>query len=350
MGDSRDRLNWASLTSSLELPRVPVSASNPPLRNSSTSLLELPKPKTRRQAALWILPFEQHIAWQSTGLGLDATTSLSTRTSTDADVAASSQAVHPRIPRGMDPARVSSAHHGLGRNMASHESPEQLLDVFKAAALSVTKLYKTSALAESRARTEGYQECLQDLLMLLDRENLGLRDGEGWTVRAWATERLDGRDPTLQATESEDEVERSDRTTSPELARTSTEPQQPAQRAAEPSAASVVAVPEEPARIVVPTQDSFTFQSTHPYPNIATLDLSDSRHDVPSLQTSRSSKARIGGSKSGSRTSGHLGRGAGTKRRWDLNDFFAKSARVTRLPGTKRVAPERGIGWRSGGK
>ncbi|KAF4595332.1 hypothetical protein GQ602_000945 [Ophiocordyceps camponoti-floridani] len=222
----------------------------------------------------------------------------------------------------MDPARGSNSHHGRGKNMLPHESPEQLLDVFKAAALSVTKLYKTSALNESRARTEGYQECLQDLLMLLDRENLGLRDGEGWTVRAWATERLDGRDPTLQATESEDEVERSDRTTSPEVARTSSEPQPPAPKSAEPPAASVVTVPEEPARIMVPTQDTFTFQSTHPYPNIATLDLSDSRLDVPTIQTSRSSKARMGGSKSSSRTSGHLGRGAGTKRRWDLNEFF----------------------------
>ncbi|RDA95866.1 hypothetical protein CP533_5149 [Ophiocordyceps camponoti-saundersi (nom. inval.)] len=218
----------------------------------------------------------------------------------------------------MDPAR------GSKRNMPPpNDSPEQLLDVFKAAALSVTKLYKTSALAESRARSEGYQECLQDILMLLDRENLGLRDGEGWTVRAWATERLDGRDTTLlQATESEDEVERSDRTTSPELPRTSTEPQPPAQRPAEPPAASVVAIPEEPARIVVPTQDTFTFQSTHPYPNIATLDLSDSRLDLPPLQTQRNSKTRMSGSKFGSRTSGHLGRGAGTKRRWDLNDFF----------------------------
>ncbi|RDA87178.1 hypothetical protein CP532_4242 [Ophiocordyceps camponoti-leonardi (nom. inval.)] len=220
----------------------------------------------------------------------------------------------------MDPAR------GSKRNMPPHEPPEQLLDVFKAAALSVTKLYKTSALAESRARTEGYQECLQDLLMLLDRENLGLRDGEGWTIRAWATERLEVRDPTLlQATESEDEVERSDRTTSPELPRTSTEPQQQqqsAQKPAEPPTTSVVSIPEEPARIVVPTQDAFTFQSTHPYPNIATLDLSDSRHDVPPLQVPRNPKARMSGSKSTSRTSGHLGRGAGNKRRWDLNDFF----------------------------
>ncbi|KJZ78715.1 hypothetical protein HIM_02106 [Hirsutella minnesotensis 3608] len=223
----------------------------------------------------------------------------------------------------MESARATNAHHGTsGKQAAQHDSPEQLLDVFKAAALSVTKLYKTSALAESRARSEGYQDCLEDLLTFLDREHLGLRDGEGWKVRAWATERHEGRDAALQVTESEDEVDRSDRTNSPEITRTTSEPQPSIQRPTEPSAPEVVAVPEEPARFVVPTQDTFTFQSSHPYPNIATLDLSDTRHDGTSLQPSRSSKSRPGGTKSGSRTSGHLGRGAGTKRRWDFDDFF----------------------------
>ncbi|KYK56906.1 hypothetical protein DCS_03912 [Drechmeria coniospora] len=196
------------------------------------------------------------------------------------------------------------------------ESPEQLLDVFKAAALSVTKLYKTSALNESRARTEGYQECLDELLQFLDKENLGLRDGEGWKIRAWATERLDGREAIIHNTESEDEVDRSDRTTSPELTRTSTEPQAQAQRASEPPAPTISSIPEEPARIIVPTQENFTFQSSHPYPNIATLDLSDTQH------ATRSSKGRLNGSKSSGRTGAHLGRGAGSKRRWDFDDFF----------------------------
>ncbi|PHH72713.1 hypothetical protein CDD83_4886 [Cordyceps sp. RAO-2017] len=219
----------------------------------------------------------------------------------------------------MDSGRGSNAPHS--KQTGHNEPSEQLLDVFKAAALSVTKLYKTSALAESRARAEGYQECLENLLIFLDRENLGLRDGEGWKVRAWATERLDGRDVALQVTESEDEIDRSDRTTSPEVARTSAEPQAPVQRPSESPVPSLTVVPEEPTRIVVPTQDTFTFQSAHPYPNIATLDLSDSRHEGPSLQSSRGPKGRMG-PKSGSRTSGHLGRGAGAKRRWDFDDFF----------------------------
>lgn len=222
----------------------------------------------------------------------------------------------------MDAARGPNG--ASGRQTARHDSPEQLLDVFKAAALSVTKLYKTSALAESKSRAEGYQECLENLIMFLDRENLGLRDGEGWRVRAWATERLDGRDVALQATtESEDEVDRTDRPNSPEAARTGTEPQVYTQRTAEPTSNVVsVTVPDEPAHIVVPTQEAFSFQSSHPYPNIATLDLSDSRHDGSPLQPSRTSKGRLGGAKNSSRTSGHLGRGAGAKRRWDFDDFF----------------------------
>lgn len=221
----------------------------------------------------------------------------------------------------MDSGRGSNPQHGAaGKQAAQEPAPEQLLDVFKAAALSVTKLYKTSALAESRARSEGYQECLEDLLTFLDRENLGLRDGEGWRVRAWATERLDGRDAPLGSNnnDSEDEVERSDRTNSPELTRTSTEPQSLPQRASEPPISTVPIIPEETPRIVVPTQESFTFQSSHPYPNIATLDLSDGR---PHEHAPRASKTRLGGARD-KRQGAHLGRGAGTKRRWDFEDFF----------------------------
>ncbi|KKA29506.1 hypothetical protein TD95_001583 [Thielaviopsis punctulata] len=83
-------------------------------------------------------------------------------------------------------------------------SPEQLLEAFKAAALSVTKLYKTSAAEQSKARLEGYQDCIEDLLAFLDRENIGLGDGEGWVVRSWATERLNG-DPGMNTGDSDDD-------------------------------------------------------------------------------------------------------------------------------------------------
>ncbi|KAK5303049.1 hypothetical protein LTR99_006006 [Exophiala xenobiotica] len=58
--------------------------------------------------------------------------------------------------------------------------PEQLLQAFRNAALSVTNLYKSAVTDQNSARQTGYQEALEDLLSFLDRENLGLQDGEGW--------------------------------------------------------------------------------------------------------------------------------------------------------------------------
>src|SRR5450432_3759901 len=92
------------------------------------------------------------------------------------------------------------------------EPPEQLLSAFKAAALSVTKLYKTAAVDLARARSEGYQDALDELLAFLDKEDIGLTDGEGWRIRRWATERLD--------VESEDEPGQPERGSSPVLERT----------------------------------------------------------------------------------------------------------------------------------
>ena len=82
--------------------------------------------------------------------------------------------------------------------------PEQLLQAFRTAALSVTNLYKSAATDQNLSRQAGYQEALEDLLSFLDRENLGLQDGEGWRVRQWATERYDGS-AHQQPTESDDD-------------------------------------------------------------------------------------------------------------------------------------------------
>lgn len=222
----------------------------------------------------------------------------------------------------------SSTSGAGGKQTATTESPEQLLDVFKAAALSVTKLYKTSALAEAKARTDGYQECLDDLLAFLDKENIGLSDGEGWRIRRWATERLDGREATYQGTESEEEPEKIDPTPAPapavDVVRTSAStPQQFTQTRAESAPVTSSPADDAPTHFIVPSQENFTFQSSHQYPNIATLDLSDSRpHD--SSSTPRGNKSRPNGlnTRPGARSSTHLGRGAGNKRKMDFNELF----------------------------
>lgn len=83
--------------------------------------------------------------------------------------------------------------------------PEQLLQAFRTAALSVTNLYKSAATEQAHARQAGYQDALADLLKFLDKENLGLQDGEGWRVRQWATARYDGGAIHSDETEGEEE-------------------------------------------------------------------------------------------------------------------------------------------------
>ncbi|GAW17063.1 hypothetical protein ANO14919_065130 [Xylariales sp. No.14919] len=233
--------------------------------------------------------------------------------------------------RGSSPPKATS----------SVDSPEQLLDAFKAAALSVTKLYKTSAAAQAKSRSDGYQDCLDDLLGFLDKRNIGLGDGEGWQIRKWATERLDGRDSGPQVTDDEEEIDKAETASSPELQRPNVVSQSSTMRTDSAPPAShpppvVEPVVEEPQMITVPTQENFTFQSSHPYPqesylNIANLDLSDSiRTNDNTIQspptTSITHGARLRKDKRCSRprnsTTAHLGKGAGQKRPINFAELF----------------------------
>ena len=207
-----------------------------------------------------------------------------------------------------------------GRAAAHHDSPEQLLDVFKGAALSVTKLYKSSVAAEARARTDGYQECLEDLVTFLDRDGQSLGQGSLSRLRRWVAERREGGDTSPQRVESEDEAEKPEAAPQPEPARieTSASPiPEPISQPANDPGRMVEDEPRSP-EFLVPSQENFTFQSDHQYPNIDLLDLSDSRPHTH--HSSRQSRNRPG--KPGMRAPAHLGRGAGTKRRMDFDDLF----------------------------
>lgn len=94
---------------------------------------------------------------------------------------------------------------------SADSNPEELLDVFKAAALSVTKLFKTSTAAQSKARVDGYQDCLEDLLAVIDKGDADVR-----SIRRWVLERLDGRESVLSTIESEDETDKADNGSTPE--------------------------------------------------------------------------------------------------------------------------------------
>jgi len=199
------------------------------------------------------------------------------------------------------------------RNPTQNDSPEQLLDVFKAAALSVTRLYKSSVSAETKARSDGYQDCLDDLFAFLDKEGQNLGDSGLLRLRKWASERREGRALSPQSSESEDEAEKPV-TAAETPAKAPTPP--PADTMTD---ATPAAEPHRPVEIVVPSRENFTFQSDHQYPNIELLDLSERPHNPNNNHMSRQRRSNKTG---GLRQPSHLGRGAGSKRRMDFDDFF----------------------------
>lgn len=234
-----------------------------------------------------------------------------------------------------------------------NEQPHQLLADFKAAALSVTNLYKTATAENARSREAGYQDALDDLLAFLDRENMGLMDGEGWRVRRWATERLDD---APKGSEDEEDITREEvvetRSSSPEVQRKPTVPaassslleeehQRPAseppqhatqyqQQAAPTSTAPLAAVP-------VPALDDFSFRSAQAYPtnhnreDNATMDVdptsTTSARATPKA-SSRNRHTNHARSRDNNRSSTgptfnfNLGSGAGGKRKMPYPDFF----------------------------
>ncbi|POS86769.1 hypothetical protein EPUL_002706 [Erysiphe pulchra] len=233
------------------------------------------------------------------------------------------------------------------------DPPEQLLAAFKAAALSVTNLYKSAVSNQGGPRLEGYQNAIDELLAFLDKENLGLSDGEGWIVRRWATERLDGRDSISHGTESEDEGDKTDRGSSPICSRSNssnrvsqstqmtTRAASPARRDLIPTSTTTVTTTDDNSNNLAASVTAFTFQAPYPYPRDADIILADLESEgshsssldssiishnslqPPSLALPRLPRSR--GSHSGrltSRSAGSLGKGVGQKRKINFGDFF----------------------------
>ncbi|KAK4195014.1 hypothetical protein QBC40DRAFT_289783 [Triangularia verruculosa] len=219
----------------------------------------------------------------------------------------------------------------------SHE----LLEAFRAAALSVTKLYKTSAAAQTKSRADGYQDCLEDLLAFLDKENIGLAACDvGSKIRKWALDRSETRDNATPSLESDDEPEKHEpATSSPQAQRTSPPVIQPPvdrnevqMKDSAPPVLTTVPCPPSPVveevDFIVPTQETFNFQSTHAYPHdeamrLANLNLSDANqqaaaHNTPNRTTPRNRRRDI----RPGRTRRELGQGAGHKRKMNLAEYF----------------------------
>ena len=231
----------------------------------------------------------------------------------------------------------------------------ELLSDFRAAALSVTNLYKTAAAAQDKARAAGYQDAIEDLISLLDREELGLMDGEGWRVRQWATGRLsEEMGGMAKKTDSDEEAEEVDeRSSSPELQRKpqlvplSSELEERPRRSAR----------SEPPPDQPPTMDQFAFRSHHVYPtnhdreamemdisaNTFTSSTPTTPHPTSSEATTpasvrimartnrrghvhtnhvRQRNANINNSMNAAALNINLGTGAGSKRKLPYSDFF----------------------------
>lgn len=245
----------------------------------------------------------------------------------------------------------------------SAQPPEKLLQAFKSAALSVTNLYKTAATDEAQARVLGYQDALDSLLAFLDKENLGVGDGEGWRIRKWATERLDGSPHTHTGSDSDEdhgETIKRPRSTSPAASSTlqRKSSQEPSEirhqsRSSSPNCliSSTSIVPptctSQPSNDVATPIETFSFRSPYPYPNDAEMQTDSVCNNTAqpeiSLQASGSTATpavRLEVISRGSRTphrngnhsSRHntrsttsarvLGSGAGSKRRIAFNDYF----------------------------
>ena len=242
----------------------------------------------------------------------------------------------------------------------SAQPPEHLVQAFKTAALTVTNLYKTAVSQEAQARQAGYQDALDDVLAFLDKENLGLGDGEGWRVRQWATERLDGSLPTHAGSDTDDErgeTEKRPRSTSPTVQCKESRdrlPERHPSRSASPAqeAPATESTPEsvQPSVKAITTPEVFSFRSSIPYPQDIDMQTADTTSNGTATSTTppqpptttptptfrfevvpRGSKPLH---RSGSHTSRHntrsatttrsIGSGAGSKRRIELpdHDYF----------------------------
>ncbi|KAF2458556.1 hypothetical protein BDY21DRAFT_370778 [Lineolata rhizophorae] len=231
--------------------------------------------------------------------------------------------------------------------------PEQLLQAFKTAALSVTNLYKTAASDQTRAHAEGYQDALDELLGFLDKEDMGLGEGEGWRVRQWIMERqqTEGRAQQTMADsdgDEEAEEERRARSSSPATAskpdalvnrQATPQRDQPTQRPAPDETARSESAPPNTHSVVhrqtppppVP-RGEFTFRQPPPTPMSSLQDLDlDSldftpRHmrlEVVSRAHHRSPRHnRQAGAAGAGRNGSSLGTGAGIKRKFPLGDYF----------------------------
>ncbi|KAJ5898904.1 hypothetical protein N7495_003648 [Penicillium taxi] len=238
---------------------------------------------------------------------------------------------------------MRSLNTGLPSSPRRPQPSEQLLQSFKAAALSVTQLYKTAALDQDKSKQAGYQEALEDLLKFLDDENLGVGDGEGWRIRQWATERYDGN--SSLSSDEDVEIEKREHSSSPrgghkEASQKETSQAPPSYLSRQPPTSIPATAPrsetltpaEQPQEITVPTSTMFTFSAGPTFPQRQDLDMDMQGSENPPSATqdgapvsvsftpriSRHSRGRQNTRASSRESPAALG----SKRKFNVTDFF----------------------------
>lgn len=93
----------------------------------------------------------------------------------------------------------------LNKSLPKTKRQPDVHQSFRTAALNVTNLYKSALADLERARSDGYQEALEDLMAFLEKENIGTGMGEGWRIRQWASERVEGTLPKQTGSDSEED-------------------------------------------------------------------------------------------------------------------------------------------------
>ncbi|WEW57617.1 hypothetical protein PRK78_003084 [Emydomyces testavorans] len=243
---------------------------------------------------------------------------------------------------------MRSLNSSLPSSNSTTQPPEVLLQAFKAAALSVTNLYKSAAADQGQSRHLGYQDALEDLRAFLDKEGIGTSDGAGGKIRSWIAERIDGTGTV--ANDSDDETDKRNRSTSPNTLRKESSDTAPPNRQSrsaspprpEPTTQFQSASPDETTALSRPAL--FTFTAGPQYPPMPQGDIDMPASDsATALQTDSqvshshmaSPSVRVEVLPRGSRTphrsnSRHNGRSStrepgvtiGSKRKFHFNDFF----------------------------
>ncbi|KAI8936642.1 hypothetical protein NX059_007041 [Plenodomus lindquistii] len=212
---------------------------------------------------------------------------------------------------------------------------------FRTAALNVTNLYKSALADIDNARNDGYQEALDELLAFLDREKMGVGDGEGWRIRQWATERLDGAQPKQSSSDSDEDYadDRRARSSSPVLEGNMSED----------SAPPVHLEASTPEADLSPLHHVFQFSTPQSLPSGPTNESPNTSADMsaaarrafpnPRRSNHRSSSRNL--QRSAAQNLLQLGSGAGQKRRL-MNDFFNVDGFNDRRDGSSGGGSKRG--------